>query len=205
MRREEIVSEPGPAGFNAAAIVLAGGKSRRMKTDKCFLDVHGIPLIESVIDRLAANFPAVIISSNEPDKFAFLGVPIVVDDSPYGGPPAGILAGLKSSPYALNFITACDIPVISWNLIRSLFQCIGNHDVALPSRGKNLWEPFHGVYRRRLIPLLEDVMRMKTYWMRTVLDSADVVSVEVDPGEWPDNLNTPEEYQAFIHSRIRGH
>jgi len=186
------------AGFNAAAIILAGGSSTRMKSDKSLLDIQGVPLIVYIVRQLKTCFPSVIISTNHREKYEFLGVPIVRDDPPQGGPVAGMLAGLMASPYELNFIMACDIPVVYRNVIRSLFARIDNYDVAIPSRGSELWEPFFGLYRRRVIPLLRRVMRGKKPWMRTVLDGADVVTVDVDSGEWPKNINTQEEYHAFL-------
>jgi len=188
--------------FDAAAIVLAGGLSRRMKTDKSFLDMKGMPLISSVVMQLKACFPTVIISTNNPEKYSFLGLPLVPDNPPHGGPVAGILAGLKASIYDLNFVMACDIPVVSRSIIRSLFTGIGDHDGALPSQGSGVWEPFFALYHKRMIPVMEDVMRGKDSWMRTVLDAADVVTVEVDPSLWPNNINTPEEYRTFLRDNI---
>lgn len=184
--------------FDAAAIVLAGGFSRRMKTDKSFLDIKGMPLISSIIMQLKTCFPAIIISTNNPTKYSFLDLPMVQDDPPHGGPAAGILAGMKASAFDFNFVMACDIPIVHRHIISSLFAEIGDHDGALPSRGSDLWEPFFALYHRRMISVLENVMSGENFWMRTVLDAADIITVEVDPFEWPNNINTSEEYRAFL-------
>jgi molybdopterin-guanine dinucleotide biosynthesis protein A len=80
-----------------AALVLAGGKARRMGGgDKPLLEVGGAAMLARVIAALRDDADAVAISANgDPARFARFGQP-VLDDGPFNdeGPLAGVLAGL---------------------------------------------------------------------------------------------------------------
>ena len=78
-----------------AAIVLAGGQSRRMGGgDKALLDLGGRPMVAHVIDRLGV-VPTAISANGDPDRFAAFGLPVLPDTIPgWLGPLAGVLAGM---------------------------------------------------------------------------------------------------------------
>jgi len=79
-------------------IILSGGKSRRMKSDKSFKKINKMPLIEIVLEKSMKQLDYVFINSNNLDKYNFKGIKIdVVEDCMKGylGPLAGILTGMK--------------------------------------------------------------------------------------------------------------
>ena len=78
-----------------AAIVLAGGQSRRMGGgDKALLDLGGRPMVAHVIERLGV-VPTAISANGDPDRFAAFGLPVLPDPIPgWLGPLAGVLAGM---------------------------------------------------------------------------------------------------------------
>lgn len=79
-----------------AGIILAGGTSRRMGSDKAFAMLAGRPLVAHAASRLAPQVGPLAINANvEPQRFDGLHLPVVADDSPDTGPLGGVLAGLR--------------------------------------------------------------------------------------------------------------
>jgi len=106
------------------AIVLAGGRGRRMKADKAGLAVGGRTLLEHVLDQLEPYFEDLLISvsGGQRTKPAFGGVSFttVKDETPGLGPLGGILSGLRAAMNDACVVLACDIPDIDVPMLRAL-------------------------------------------------------------------------------------
>lgn len=179
------------------AILLAGGKSERMRTDKSLLPVHGMPLIQHILEQLRPHFDEIIVSANDADKYAFLGVPIVPDKLPGQGPMGGILATLGASAHDLNFVMACDIPEVDLAVVQRLMIEARDADAAVPITEGGRLEPLFAVYRKTMIPVLEQCLRAGVRRIRDAFDRCNVHYVELGEASWLRNLNTPEEYADF--------
>ncbi len=137
-------------------IILAGGKSKRFKTNKALVMIESRRLIDRIAEMLASVFPKIILVTNTPGQYEMLKVPKVMDIIPGKGPLSGIHAGLISSPTELNFIMACDMPFIDGNAIRYLFdQTRDGDDVVVPIVN-GFPEPLAAVYRKTCIKPIED-------------------------------------------------
>jgi molybdopterin-guanine dinucleotide biosynthesis protein A len=79
-------------------LILAGGRGTRLGgADKAFLPLHGRPLIDHVLRRLAPQVAHVAISANGVLlRFAAYGLPVLPDAPGHAGkgPLAGVAAGL---------------------------------------------------------------------------------------------------------------
>ena len=104
------------------AIILSGGKSTRMGTNKSFLKIGDKTIIERLRDLLQSIFKDVILITNEPDDYQFLGLPIYEDVYRHRGPLAGIHSGLKHSKTNINFIISCDLPFMTKEMINYLIE-----------------------------------------------------------------------------------
>jgi molybdopterin-guanine dinucleotide biosynthesis protein A len=58
------------------------------------------------------------------------------------------------------FVCACDMPFVCVDLVEHLVRQLGEYDAAIPSDGTRL-QPMHGIYHRRVLPLLE--VRLNAY------------------------------------------
>ena len=100
-------------------IILAGGKSTRMGTDKGFLLLNNKPFVQYSIDALQPLVSEIIIVSDNPDYDRF-GLKRINDTIKDAGPVAGICSGLEASSTAYNLILSCDIPLITSKILQKL-------------------------------------------------------------------------------------
>jgi molybdopterin-guanine dinucleotide biosynthesis protein A len=102
------------AGCIALALLMAGGRSRRMGTDKCLLDWSGLPLWKHQLETLRALKPARLAVSSSirpewlPDEIEWL--PDAVE---HAGPFSGVISGLEAVQDGLILVLAVDLPWMS--------------------------------------------------------------------------------------------
>lgn len=185
---------------SSTAIILAGGKSSRMDADKCMLPVDGKPLIAHVAAQLTGTFDEILIGSNQQDRFRFMGLTVVPDIKNNIGPLMGIYSCLKASSNALNFVTACDIPVMNLALIREMMRFSGNYDAVIPVNPSHHLEPLFAVYNRSAIPFIETMLSHQCYRIARLPEFANVYLMPVAAEGWY-NLNQKADYERFIKSQ----
>src|SRR3989304_902952 len=79
-------------------VIQAGGGSPRMGgRPKALLDVGGRRIIERVLDAVTPSVGEVLLVTNTPDLYAFLGLPMVADVYPDHGSLGGIYSGLEAA------------------------------------------------------------------------------------------------------------
>lgn len=118
--------------MKAGAILLAGGQSSRMGTDKALLPIKEKTNIDRLKDELSVIFDEVILVCNQPEDYRFLNIMTVSDSYPGKGPLAGIHAGLQASSYEENIVIACDMPFITGELARGLVECLKHYEAVVP-------------------------------------------------------------------------
>ena len=182
----------------ATAVVLAGGQGKRMGQDKNFLPVNGRPLVGHVVDQLDPWFDEVIIGSGDAAKFAFLNRRVVPDREAGQGPLMGLLSCLLESRHELNFVTACDIPRHDPHLLMRLVALADDGDIVLSLSPDGRREPLLAVYRRTIAPVIEKVLRAGGRRFSDLCDHVRVRTVPLSGVDWYRNLNTPEEYAAWL-------
>lgn len=115
---------------DCTAIVMAGGDSQRMGTDKASLLLDGQTLLQSVMATMRQLFPEVIVSVRQPR--AGIDLPQVCDEQPDGGPLAGLAASLGKITTPWAFMVACDMPFIVPELVELLAKYRLQHQAVVP-------------------------------------------------------------------------
>ncbi len=195
--RIELVGGKWKLRERAAAIVLAGGGSRRMGTDKSMLPVGGRPLIEGICRQLRDSFDQVLISANDADKLAFLGLAIIPDRVPGQGPLMGIASALEASVHELNFVVACDIPHVELRYVRRMLAeaTTTGADILVPITGEQRYEPLFAVYRKSALDAINTVLSSGGHKIADAFALCKVKCIELDTDLV--NLNTMAEYENF--------
>lgn len=180
--------------------IQAGGASRRMGRDKAQVLLGGRPLITHVLERAAPLGAEVIVTTNAPQAYAFLGgVRLVPDEQPGAGALAGLSTALQAARHERVLVLACDLPFVSVPLLEHLLRAAPEADVVLP-RWHGELEPLHAVYRRSCLgpirrALSEGRQRMIGFhaWVRVHTVEDDIVAGFDPQGLTFFNVNTPDD------------
>jgi molybdopterin-guanine dinucleotide biosynthesis protein A len=190
--------------------ILAGGRSRRMGSDKGLLPFGGRRLVEVVLERVRPLFPQVMIIADDSVAYGRFGVPVEGDRVPDKGPLGGIHAALCASRFPHTFCIACDMPLANPTVIAHLCSLARDHDVVVPCSAKGL-EPLHAVYARSCLPHLERMIRENRLRVDALYAAVRVRRVGEDELRPLDpslrcflNVNTPEELEAARRLLGRG-
>lgn len=140
------------------AVILAGGKSSRFGSDKAFIKINGMPLIERQVNALRNIFTKIIIVTNRPKKYGFKNIKIIQDIIKNRGPLGGIYSGLMESDSFYNFVVACDMPFISRSLIRYIMKNKNSYDIIIPKIDRK-YHPLFGLYSKNCIPVIEKALK----------------------------------------------
>ncbi|MCI0468721.1 MAG: molybdenum cofactor guanylyltransferase, partial [Nitrospirae bacterium] len=109
-------------------VILAGGENTRFPTLKGFIKINGAAIVERNVWLMKDIFDEVIISTNMPEKYFYLGVPLIGDILPSRGPMSGIYSALLNAKGSGIFAAACDMPFIKRDLIS--FVCKRHSEVS---------------------------------------------------------------------------
>ncbi|MDR6999426.1 molybdenum cofactor guanylyltransferase [Neobacillus niacini] len=160
--------------MKAAAIILSGGKSSRMGTNKALLKINEKTNIERLAEELKGYFAEIILVTNHPDEYRFLGVKMVSDQFPGLGPIAGLHAGLRASNHEVNIVVACDMPFVSGVLAKKITAKVDGSDAVIPIiDGKK--QPLFAAYHRRILPVVEESIEKGNLRMTQLLDDLHVL------------------------------
>lgn len=193
--------------------IQAGGQSSRMGEDKALKTFLGRPLIQRVIERLTPIADEVIVTTNRPQDYAFLGGTRLISDlKPGRGALGGLYTAIASATHPMVAVVACDMPFASAGLIETASRILVEEEadvviarVESPAEaaGKSEgYEPLHAVYRRATcLPAIETAIEVDQWkviaWFPQVkvrvLTAAENESLNPDGlAFW--NVNTPEEF-----------
>jgi len=175
-----------------------------MGRDKAMLPVAGKPLIEVIVEQLKLRFDNILISARRADDYRFLGLEIVPDAAPGQGPLRGIASALPRTKYDLAFVTACDIPRIDLKFVEHLLDLAEGHEVVLPFRPPDLYEPLFAVYRRSVVGPAEEILAAGKRSLLELLDKVRVRRVKIPEGLSFGNINTRADYRKLVGGRPKG-
>jgi len=188
--------------MDASAIILAGGRSSRMGSNKALLKVGEESNIMRVRNRLQKDFSKIILVTNHFEDYRHLNLPMVSDYYPGQGPLAGIHAGLVYSSTPVNLVVACDMPFISSTLSRFLIEQIAEDDMVVPRQDGRLHTLF-SVFKKSMVSVIETTLNNNKYRIQDlfsqvkvkIVEEEDMKKAEIDLENSFFNMNTIEDYE----------
>ncbi len=174
------------------AIILCGGKSIRMGTDKGMIRIMGRPMVEHVIDHVKPLCSRILISTNL-ENYKYLGYEVIEDQWENFGPAAGVLSCLNVSKTANNLIISCDLPMATTLLLEKLHGYSIDADITVP-RINTHFQPLCGFYRTNIRDQFKDYLLSGERSMQFIIQYFNfrLVSQEMVPG-----INLEKELQNF--------
>jgi molybdenum cofactor guanylyltransferase len=187
----------------AAAIVLAGGGSRRMGRPKALLDWHGTPLVHRVAGILARVCdPVVVVAAPGEELPLPAGVERAEDAVAGRGPLEGVAAGMAAvgGRAGAVFLAATDLPLLHPRVVRELLAALPGYDAAVPVVGGHD-QTLAAAYDARTLLRAQELLAAGRPRIAALLDGARVARIEAGSLSHPDavrNANTPDEYARLL-------
>ena len=194
-------------------VLLAGGKSKRMGTDKMFLPFHNMPLIQWMIEKIIQSGFLITLISNAVNNQKIQNIlpyplrkQILVHEDVYPekGPIGGIYSGLFYSLEPRVFVVAVDLPFFVPELMKDMERAFRNDTLLIPQTEKG-YEPLFAIYPKSsesvfLKMIKEDNLKISNSYklVPTTFYTQNQIS-KFDPTYQSFiNINTREDYEEII-------
>lgn len=176
---------------NITGIILSGGKSSRMGTDKGFVLYKAKFFTQYVIDALKPLVGEIIIISDN-SKYDTFNTTRINDEIKKAGPLAGVYTGLKNSKTEFNLVLSCDVPLITTSVLQKIIDAISPETdiVQLKSKGKTM--PLIAVYRKKCAPIFLELLKNDERRMTLAISHFKVKTIVLE--------STLEQYTANINT-----
>lgn len=183
--------------MNIGAVILAGGKSCRMGSDKAALRFGGQSFLERAISALE-GFDEIILSTNNRAPYDAYGLPVVNDIYPGCGPIGGLHAALSACSSDALFCVTCDMPLFEAPLAAHLCaQFRADLDAVVAVSRDGYLHPLCAVYRKTAAAVFERQIRAGRNKITDAYTQMRVRYAPLADTPYADtlllNVNTPEE------------
>src|SRR5438105_10517753 len=188
--------------MRVTGVIQAGGKSTRMGgAPKALLELGGRRIIERVVAVVRSVVDDVLVVTNTPELYRFLGLRMVPDVFTDHGSLGGLYSGLAAAAGDAAFTVACDMPFLHPDVARLVVARADEADVVIPRVGDQL-QTLHAVYAKPCLGPMEDRLRAGRLKIVGFFEAVRVLEIpepdvarHADPAVVFMNVNTPEELE----------
>lgn len=181
-----------------AAVLLAGGKSRRMGTDKALITLRGETLVARAVRTLRSRCSPVVVVRADGQCLGALDACVITDAQPGQGPLVALAQGLRAvreAGVARAFVCAVDMPLMQPELIDELTVASG---AVVLARGDDGCDQFlAGIYDTDLCDTIDELVKNGVRRLGALMDSVDMQRITITNPGWVVNVNTAEQWEAL--------
>lgn len=175
--------------MNLSAIILAGGKSSRMKYNKEYIQINNKYLVHTLIEKLSTIFEEIIVVSNNIDHYKDYKVKVVTDILKGNTPIIGLHSGLVNSNNIYNYVIACDMPNLNLAYVKYLITKLKGKE-AYVTKQNSFIEPFNAIYNKSIIPIIDAFISNENYGFQRLVKSLDTEYIsEKESSKYSENGN----------------
>lgn len=171
-------------GGPVPVLVLAGGTSRRMGTDKRWVPIDGTPMLFRTLDRLVGSPVLLVIDPRDPPDVQLPDhVRVIPDTRPGEGPLAALEAGLVMATAPIALVIAGDMPWVEPPVLRLLTERLAGHsdaDVACLADHQGPRPLPLALRREAMVPMVTSLLDRGERRLRALLAGALVIGED----EW---------------------
>jgi len=186
-----------------SGIILCGGESARMGTDKSFLRYHSTEQYRHLAQLFSSLEIPVLISCNEQQKNKFeQGYELIVDDREFGfnGPITGLLSVHKKYPGHSFILVGCDYPLLEKEHIQILTSMTDFGFDAVCFVGSSPFsvnEPLVTYYSNAFLKKLHDFFLSGNTSIKKLLDVSNTLQIIMEKETFLRSFDTPEDFHSF--------
>lgn len=163
--------------INKTLAILAGGKSSRMNyNNKALLRYKEKKFIEHIIDA-GKDYKEIIIISNNTEEYKGFNLRVVEDIYKGNGPLSGIHSALSNSNTDKILCIACDMPLITKEILNILGNYNEDYDVLVPKVGDRL-QPLCAIYSKNILPNIEGAIIKNNNKLQLLIKSQNYKIIE---------------------------
>ncbi len=186
--------------MRCSAVILAGGRSTRMGSDKSFLSFGGRTFVEAVLRNARSFCSEAVIVCGKHNEAAMrkTGAKVFVDTFPDEGPLMGIITGMRVVEGEWIFVLSVDAPLFDRQAANRLLDAAAGHDGAMyESAGRQY--PLVAVYHRKTLPVWEHVFAAGERRIAAVTHQLDInyIAIDENQSDFLRNINTREELEEL--------
>ena len=186
--------------FSVSGFVFAGGKSRRMGTDKALLEIDQQPILLRMI-KLIEPFCESVAISGQNDDYSVFNVKMVPDEFSGIGPISGIYSCLKHSSNDWNLIISVDVPFVNREFIRLLISKANDSDCVIPKHDSGI-EPLIALYHKSALKVVDEMIQSGEYKLMNLIGKLnssylDCTELLLEYPKLFHNLNSPADFNTI--------
>lgn len=181
-------------------VVLMGGKSSRMGTDKSLLKIDDQPLYKIAGHKLSLYCNQVFLSVNEKQKAEnTYEYPCITDLYEAEGPIGAILSCMNKLKTSILCL-ACDMPFISSDDIKTLIDKRHNNHIctAFFHSQKQIYEPLLSLWETASLPLLETYFENGNRSLQKFLHQQNIPKMNITNHDNFKNINHLDEWKLIL-------
>ena len=188
------------------AIILAGGQSSRMGTDKALISISGVPLLQKISAITIKFVSRVYVVTFWPERYQDIlpeGCHLIREVSSKQlnfaqGPLVGFARGLAKVNTEWVLLLACDLPYLTESYLQESIEYLDRvplEAIATLPKSDRGWEPLCGFYRTRCLPLLQEFINIGGRSFQSWLARYPVCELPLSDRQVLFNCNTPQDLE----------